>query len=330
MNDLETGRECYRRLAWGHAYHALLAADKATPLGVDDLDRLSTAAYLTGRDLEFQHILERLYRVHIESGDRPRAARSTFWLALTCLLRGESGQSNAWIARGQRLVEDGDCVERAYLAVIVAEQQLGDGQADAAYATAVQAAAVGESCRDADLTAAGRHAQGRALIQRSDVVAGLKCLDETMLAVVAGELSPIMTGLMYCSVIDTCRQVYALGRAREWTAAFSSVCAHQPEMVAFTGACLVHRVEILQLQGHGRRRWPKPVVRVNVGGGPSASRRVPRSINRARSIACAASLRRPRTPIVPRASWGSSPNPDSRCSAWPRDAPTLRAQPSAG
>ena len=256
MNDLEHGREWYRRLAWGDAYHALLAADKATPLGVDDLDRLSTAAYLTGRDLEFQHTLERLYRVHVESGDRPRAARSTFWLALTCLLRGERGQSNAWIARGQRLVEDGDCVERAYLAVIVAEQQLGDGQADAAFATAVQAAAVGESCRDADLTAAGRHAQGRALIQLSDVVAGLKCLDETMLAVVAGELSPIMTGLMYCSVIDTCRQVYALGRAREWTAAFSNVCAHQPEMVAFTGACLVHRAEILQLQG----AWPEALA----------------------------------------------------------------------
>ena len=61
-------------------------------------------------------------------------------------------------------------------------------------------------------------------------MAGLKRLDETMLAVVAGELSPIMTGMMYCSVIDTCRQVYALGRAREWTSAFSSVCEQQPEM----------------------------------------------------------------------------------------------------
>ena len=57
---------------------------------------------------------------------------------------------------------------------------------------------------------------------------------------------------MYCSVIDTCRQVYALGRAREWTSAFSSVCEQQPEMVAFTGTCLVHRAEIMQLQG----AWP--------------------------------------------------------------------------
>ena len=111
---------------------------------------------------------------------------------------------------------------------------------------------VGECFDDADLTAAARHGQGRALIDQGDVVAGLKRLDETMLAVVAGELSPIMTGLMYCSVIDTCRQVYALGRAREWTSAFSRVCEQQPDMSAFTGTCLVHRSEILQLQG----AWP--------------------------------------------------------------------------
>ena len=170
MDHLEHGRECYGRRAWSDAYHALLCADQAAPLDVDDLDRLATAAYLTGREVEFQHILERLYRAHVESGDLARAARCAFWLAITSLLRGESGQSNAWTARGQRLVEDHDCVERGYLAVVVAEQQLREGQADAAHATAGQAVEIGESSRDADLMAAARHAQGRALIQRGDVI----------------------------------------------------------------------------------------------------------------------------------------------------------------
>ena len=200
-------------------------------------------------------MVERLYRVHVESGDQARAARSAFWLSLFFLLRGESGQSNAWTARGQRLVESQNSVEHGYLAVAVAEQQLRDGHADAAHATAGQAVAIGERFGDPDLTAAARHAQGRALIQQGDVVAGLKRLDETMLAVVAGELSPIMTASMYCRVIDICQQVYALGRAREWTAAFSSVCEQQPEMV-FTGVCLVHRAEILQLQG----AWPEALA----------------------------------------------------------------------
>jgi DNA-binding CsgD family transcriptional regulator len=249
MDQLEHARAYYGRRAWSDAYDALLCADRAAPIDVDDLDRLATAAYLTGHEVEYQHILERLYRAHVTSGDLARAARCTFWLAISHLLRGECGRSNAWTTRGERLVEDEDSVERGYLAVVVAEQQLRDGHTDATLATARRVVAIGESAMDVDLLGAARHVQGRALIQRGDVAAGLKCLDETMLAAVAGELSPIMTGLMYCSVIDTCRQVCALGRAREWTAAFSTVCQQQPDMIAFTGVCLVHRSEILQLEG---------------------------------------------------------------------------------
>ena len=251
MDPLEHGRECYGRREWGDAYRSLLCADQTTALHPDDLERLATAAYMTGRDVEFQRLQERLHRVHADADDEVRAARCASWLALTSLVRGEVGQANAWIARGRRLVEDRDCVERGYVMLAVAEQQLRDGQADAAHTTASQAATVGECFNDADLTAAARNAQGRALIDQGDVVAGLRRLDETMLPVVAGELSPIMT-FLYCSVIDTCRQVYALGRAREWTSEFSRVCEQQPDLSAFTGTCLVHRSEILQLQG----AWP--------------------------------------------------------------------------
>ena len=59
-----------------------------------------------------------------------------------------------------------------------------------------------------------------------------------MVAVTAAELSPIVTGMMYCGVIDGCQGAHALGRAREWTAALSEWCERQPEMVSFTGSCL--------------------------------------------------------------------------------------------
>jgi DNA-binding CsgD family transcriptional regulator len=58
-----------------------------------------------------------------------------------------------------------------------------------------------------------------------------------------------MTGLIYCSVIDACREAYAVGRAREWTRALAGWCDEQPQMMAFTGACQVHRVEIKQFHG---------------------------------------------------------------------------------
>ena len=205
LDHLRQGRETYARREWHVAYHALLRADEATPLEADDLERLSTAAYLTGREVEFQQVIERLHRVHLEADHAERAARCTFWLALSFLFRGDVGQSNAWTARGQRLIQDRDCVERGYLLVAAATHQLRDGDAESAQKTATEAAAIGERCHDADLTAAARHLQGKALLRQGQVVPGLKLLDETMLAVVASELSPIMTGLMYCSVIEACR-----------------------------------------------------------------------------------------------------------------------------
>lgn len=249
MTPLEDGRACYERRAWGDAYDAMLAADQETPLEPEDLDRLATAAYLSGHDAEFGGTLERLYRARLNRGEPLSAVRAAFWLALMCLLRGEHGRASAWIARAERLVHGSDGVERGYVAMVVAEQHFCCGRSDAAHATAGEAVEIADACRDPDLAAAARHVQGRALIQQGRVAAGLQCLDESMLAVVAGEVAPIMTGLMYCSVIGTCREVYALGRAREWTGAFAGLCARDPEMVAFTGTCLVHRAEILQLQG---------------------------------------------------------------------------------
>jgi DNA-binding CsgD family transcriptional regulator len=70
-----------------------------------------------------------------------------------------------------------------------------------------------------------------------------------MVAVTTGELSPIPTGLIYCGVILACQEVYELSRAREWTAALTRWCADQPDLLAFTGRCLVHRAEIMQLEG---------------------------------------------------------------------------------
>jgi DNA-binding CsgD family transcriptional regulator len=276
-NRTHIGRECYERRAWREAYQAFLDADRSSPLEPADLERLATCAYLLGLDLEFQRLHERLHRLYVEANEPERAARCAMWLALRLELRGDVGQSNAWIARGQRLVEDRECVERGYLLMAVAEQELRGGSYDAAHAAIVAAITIGDSFKDADLAAAARHIHGRLLITQGQIVAGLRRLDETMLSVVAGELSPIMTGLMYCSVIDACRQVYAVGRAREWTMALSRVCEEQPEMVAFTGTCLVHRAEILQFHG----AWPDAMTEAcraceraeRAGGKPPASAR---------------------------------------------------------
>jgi DNA-binding CsgD family transcriptional regulator len=248
---LELGRECYGRRAWARAHEALSRADQVAPLGVEDLERLATAAYLIGRDAEYLTLLERAHQAHLATGERVRAARTAFWLGLRLLFRGEQARANGWRARTERLLdhEGRDCVERGYLLLLVAQQHVGTGHWDSAYADAASAVAIGERFTEPDLVATARHLQGRVRMQQGRVAEGLSLLDEAMVAVTAGELSPLVTGLIYCSVIEGCDEVYALERAREWTNVLAEWCEQQPEMVAFTGVCRVHRAAILLLNG---------------------------------------------------------------------------------
>ncbi len=173
------------------------------------------------------------------------------WIGLNLALRGETGGATGWFGRARRLVErDGsDCVERGYLLMPVMFERAAAGDPDGAVAAAAEAAAIGERFGDADLFALAAQDQGALLIAQGRVPEGLRLLDEAMLAVTAGELSPMVNGFVYCGVIMGCQAAYEPRRAQEWTAALSRWCERQPDMVSFTGACLVHRSEIMQLRG---------------------------------------------------------------------------------
>jgi DNA-binding NarL/FixJ family response regulator len=248
---LARGREAYARESWMDAYESLSAADRSGELGADDLELLATAAYMIGRESEYLALLERCHRAHLDAGQSLAALRCAFWVGVTLAREGEMGRAGGWLARAQRLLEreDGERVEHGYMLLPLVFQQEAGGDWDAAAETAGEAASIGERFGDADLFALGAHERGHILILNGRLTEGLGLLDEAMVAVTARELSPIVSGIVYCGVILACQDAYEVRRAKEWTAALSAWCERQPDLLAFTGRCLVHRAEILQLEG---------------------------------------------------------------------------------
>lgn len=257
VDHLERGRRHYEQRAWADAYEALVLADSTCRLGTDDLERLAMSAYLIGREQDYLKALDRAHRAFLDADECARAARCAFWIGLCLLFRGETGPATGWFGRAGRIIarEGGECAEEGYVLLSRAARCLAESDSQGAYDAAAKGVEVGERFREPDLIACTRHLQGQALLQQWQVEQGLALLDEAMVSVVAGELSPRMTGLIYCSVIDSCMQFYAFDRAREWTFALSRWCEGQSQLVSFTGACLVHRAEIMQLQG----AWPDAV-----------------------------------------------------------------------
>lgn len=251
LADLERGRLAYERRAWREAYEVLSGLVGSGALEADDLERLAVAAYLLALDDECGTFLERAHLGFLEDGRTARAIRCAFWLGMTLIFRGEVGPGSGWLARGQRLLESEqeETAEHGYLLLPLAFRQEAEGDWEAAIATAERATAIAERVGDSDLYALGTQMQGHLLVMHGRIAQGLPLLDEAMVAATSAAESPIVIGIVYCGVVLACVESYEVRRAREWTDVLARWCRDQPDLVAFTGRCLIHRSEIKQLSG---------------------------------------------------------------------------------
>ena len=246
------GRAAFDRKGWSEAYRELALADREHPLAPEDLDRLATAAYLVGQESTAAEARARAHAGFVERGDLPRAARSAFWLGYALIsVPAQQAQGNGWLARAKRLLDEcgEERVEYGLLLCTQGYQKIVEGEFALALGLFEQADKVGSHFADIDVTSLARHAQARVLLRMNRRAEGFALLDEVMLAVTGGEVVPMIAGVIYCSVISACYDVFDVDRAQEWTDALSGWCTAHPDIVPFRGQCLVRRSELMQLHG---------------------------------------------------------------------------------
>jgi LuxR family transcriptional regulator, maltose regulon positive regulatory protein len=196
---------------------------------------------------------ERAYRLYRDVDDVAGAARVATWLGYNHeALRGDLAVASGWYARAHRLIDDRPLsLEHAWLAIREASRLLSSsldpdrGRELARLATAAAAAA-----GDVEVETVGRSLEGLAMVMTGDVDAGLRLLDESATALIAGDLDTVLpASLACCFVIYGCEHALDLARAAQWCRAIDESISTRLRFDQFLGFCRCHYAGVLTVRG---------------------------------------------------------------------------------
>ena len=249
QDKLDAAREALDEHAWGEAYELLRGADGEEQLSPEWLEELATAAWWSGRLDDCIDARERAFAAHVAQGNPRGAALIALRLAHNYQSKLGHALEAAWFKRAESLLDrEPECVEHAHLARKRAANAAAKGELDEALAFAEHALDVATRFGDKDVMALALHDLGRFRITKGEVEEGMSQLDEATLAAMHGEIGPYPTAVIYCNVIEACRDLGDFRRAGEWTEAAKRWCERQA-IAGFPGQCRVDQAEVLKLRG---------------------------------------------------------------------------------
>ena len=235
---------------WADLYSELHGREHAE-LSAEQLEVLADAAWWTSHVDEAIKVRQKAYAAYAAAGDERRAAYSAWFLFWDHVFRGEDAVANGWLRRAERhLDSQPECVEHGFVTFARGELALWKQEIAEARVAAEHLIDLGRRLESPELVALGIECRGRGRIAEGRIAEGVGDLDEAMCSVIAGELSPLFTGWIYCHVLVACWDLADLGRAGEWTDAAMRWCEDLPSADApFSGLCRIHRVEMAILRG---------------------------------------------------------------------------------
>ena len=250
---LAGARAAVSRLAWDEAVAAFAGADTENPAALTPGDRRqwALAAYLRGDVATATATLIRAHHDALVADDRAEAMRGVFWLVYVLITAGDGAQASGWATRCEALADSMEPggVGEAYRLALASHRAAMHHDTEAALDLAARGAAAARRCREGDVLALLLNTEGRVLLRSGRLPEGWARLDECLVQVVSGDLSPVAVGTVYCSLIEACEELGEVARVREWTDALTRWCERQSGMATFLGQCLTHRSFVLWLEG---------------------------------------------------------------------------------
>ncbi|MEU4268277.1 LuxR C-terminal-related transcriptional regulator [Streptomyces sp. NPDC026092] len=267
-------RDAAARDAWAEAYVLLTEADRhpSGALSPGDLDLLADAAWWTGHVDESVTARLRAHAAYGAAGDHRGAGAVAWWLHFEYRSLGRPAAAAGWLHRSRHHLEHvPDCPEQCFLAWTDVDEAMEHGDPAAALAAARRMTRIAVASGDPGLAALSSQTEAAVLLAEGRRAEGMARLDDAMVAVLAGELSGMYTGILFCLALSQCMEAADLARAVEWTDAAMTWCEapwsqhvrppeepstadveHAPGSFTdnpFRGLCRIHHVEVLDLLG---------------------------------------------------------------------------------
>lgn len=248
--EVAKARAAYEKEDWPKALTLFRAVRQPGRLGAEDFEHWARTALYLGRPNDAIAPLEQAVAAFGEKSDRVGAARAA--LALTNIHLEDRGLpvAKGWHRRATAFLGEagGETSEHSLCAWLTARIALFEGDLPAALEHAKKAESMARRVDDPNVEALGLIYRAHVELATGQIRLGLLHMDEAGATVLAGTLSPWVSGFVFCSVIWAYLDRGDLGRAGQWTDQF---CRWSRRYLSYgyPGLCRMHKGEVLCAQG---------------------------------------------------------------------------------